>query len=92
MMIALVACSNEPADEGNSSKFIKNATGTHTVAGVEPVVDATTGNISIAGMETYYFVSVDATETKAIYSIAKDNPTEYLGARILVGTPPLFTI
>ena len=92
MMIALVACSNEPADEGNSSKFIKNATGTHTVAGVEHVVDATTGNISIAGVETYYFVSVDATETKAIYSVTKDNPTEYLGARILVGTPAIFTI
>ena len=95
MMIVLVACTNEPKDDGSDGDgitppptpptdltFIEKATGTRTVAGVEYVVDATTGDITVAGTAKYFYVSADATETDAVYSVTKDAPTEFLGANI----------
>ena len=94
MMIALVACTNEPTDDGGDTgggnpptdlTFIQAANGTHSVAGLDYVVDATTGNISIDGVETYIYVSVDFSESMATYS-PKDKPAEFLGARILINS------
>ena len=91
MMIVLVACAVKDDGEGEGEgegggtptdlTFIEAATGTHTVAGVDYTVDATSGNISIANVETYLYVSADVSETRATYS-PKDNLAEFLGARI----------
>ena len=78
MMIALVACSTEPIN----SSFVDAAKGTHTVAGVKYTVDATTGNILIGEMITYYFVSEKSIEMSAVYSPAIKNQKEFLGASI----------
>ena len=92
IMIALVACTTEPTDDGGTVKpeptktFIEKAAGTHTVAGVDYTVDATTGDITVDTV-TYFYVSANEYETEAIYSVTKDTPTEFLGATI-VGEDP----
>ena len=88
IMIALVACTTEPTDDGGTVKpdptktFIQAAAGTHTVAGVDYTVDATTGDITVGTVATYFYVSANEYETEAIYSVTKDTPTEFLGATI----------
>ena len=90
IMIALVACTTEPTDDGGTVKpdptktFIQAAAGTHTVAGVDYTVDATTGDITVGTVATYFYVSQDDTASKAVYSVTKDALAEFLGATFYI--------
>ena len=101
IIIALAACSNEPTDENKNDNgsmdptgtFIEKSAGKHKIAGVEYTIDGTTGDISVNGKVAYYYISVDDTQIKAVYSKTKENPTEYLGARVIIGAETkLFTL
>ena len=104
MMIVLVACTNEPTDDGDTgggdtgidpnATFIENAAGTHTVAGVEYTVAPDTGHITFAD-GTYYHVSVNHAEDEAVYSTTLGTDavpaTAFLAAAI-EGDPKEFSL